>query len=149
MLKYFVPFVFGVLGGIVFIPKITAAFLVFYGVLAIFTVRIEGINAAIQSIYPRPSDYDKYLHVLKGKTCMVTGCNRGVGLGIAQELALNGANIICANRNGLDTTVSHLKSLVTIKQQNIRAIKVDLSSFQSIYNFAKQLKLRGNNIFYY
>lgn len=35
---------------------------------------------------------------LTGKTAMVTGCNRGIGKAIAEKLAAEGANLICAIR---------------------------------------------------
>lgn len=39
---------------------------------------------------------------LKGKTCLVTGGNRGLGLAIANELLRNGANVIVTSRKQCD-----------------------------------------------
>lgn len=35
---------------------------------------------------------------LKGKTALITGCNRGIGKAIMQELVAGGANIIACTR---------------------------------------------------
>ena len=35
---------------------------------------------------------------LKGKTALITGCNRGIGRAIMQELVAGGANIIACTR---------------------------------------------------
>ena len=34
---------------------------------------------------------------LKGKTALITGCNRGIGRAIMQELVAGGANIIAVS----------------------------------------------------
>ena len=42
--------------------------------------------------------YNYSLRTLKGKTALITGASKGIGLAIAKKLAADGANIIVAAR---------------------------------------------------
>jgi 3-hydroxybutyrate dehydrogenase len=54
---------------------------------------------------------------LEGKTAVITGSTSGIGLGIAQELAKDGANIVM---NGLGTEADNAKAIATVKAHGTR-----------------------------
>jgi NAD(P)-dependent dehydrogenase (short-subunit alcohol dehydrogenase family) len=53
------------------------------------------------------------MEILKGKTAVITGSSRGLGLGIASAFAAEGANIVLSARNQttLERSVIQLKNL--------------------------------------
>ena len=68
------------------------------------------------------------LEMLKGKTALVTGASRGIGKGIALELARNNANVIVnynKNKQEADKVVDEVKKLGV---KGI-ALKADVSNF--------------------
>jgi len=54
---------------------------------------------------------------LQGKTAVVTGSTSGIGLGIAQALAKDGANIVM---NGLGTETDNAKAIAAVKEHGTR-----------------------------
>ena len=65
---------------------------------------------------------------LDGKTAIVTGCNTGLGLGIATALAEAGANIVGANRSDSAAT----RTAVEAAGRRYLDVKADLSSTANI-----------------
>jgi len=59
--------------------------------------------------------------MLKGKTAIVTGASRGIGKAIAEQLALNGANIVLNYRTSVNAVEEVLNSL---KQKGVEAVAV-------------------------
>jgi len=78
---------------------------------------------------------------LSGKTALVTGCNRGIGMGMAIGLAEAGANII-----GVSASLapgSEVEKQVTALGRSFQSYQADFSSRESIYNFLGQLADAG------
>ena len=77
---------------------------------------------------------------LDGKTVVITGANRGLGRGIAGQLARRGARLILACRSEVDSIAESLRA--ETGHSEIEALPLDLVDFDSIAAFAGQLKAR-------
>lgn len=80
---------------------------------------------------------------LGGKTALVTGCDTGLGQGMAIALAEAGANIIGASRkNDFHAT----KQAVEATGRSFSSYKVDISNRTELYRFIDQVKADGHQI---
>lgn len=81
------------------------------------------------------------------KTIVITGGNSGLGLETAKILAADKNNNLilgCRNQSKAHDAVDELKRLSG--NQNIQTLELDLSSFESIRNFADQVLMITKNI---
>jgi len=81
---------------------------------------------------------------LDGKTVVVTGANRGLGRGVAIQLAERGARLILACRSMVDTIATSL--IEETGHPHIEALSLDLVDYDSIDAFATILRARGEHI---
>ena len=89
-----------------------------------------------QQLESRFSDRD----FIDGKTCLVTGANRGLGLAIACELASRGGRLIMACRSGIPQAGEKVKEKTGSSQ--VEMMHVDLSDIDSIHRLCDQLESR-------
>jgi len=82
---------------------------------------------------------------LTGKTALVTGCNRGIGMGMAIGLAEAGANIIGVSAS-LQSSGSDVEQAVTALGKSFTAYQADFSSRDSIYEFLSKLNEDGHPV---
>jgi gluconate 5-dehydrogenase len=75
---------------------------------------------------PDPYERGRNIFSLAGKTALVAGASRGIGLAIAQALSSAGASTILAARS-MDKLEAHAKSI-----PNARALQLDLTRSDSI-----------------
>jgi len=77
---------------------------------------------------------------LRGRTCLVTGANSGLGKGIAMRLAKRGARVIMACRSGIPEAGEDVRA--ASGNRDVEMIQVDLSDFDSITAFCDELRDR-------
>ena len=82
---------------------------------------------------------------LTGKTALVTGCNRGIGMGMAIGLAEAGADIIGVSAS-LKSSGSEVEQAVTSLGRSFTAYQADFSSRDSIYEFLNKLNEDGHAV---
>ena len=77
---------------------------------------------------------------LKGKTALITGCNRGIVKAIVRKFALEGANIICAIRKENPTFEAETDRWGSEYGVSIKHIYFDLADEDSIKVVLKKIK---------
>lgn len=75
---------------------------------------------------------------LSGKTALVTGCNKGIGKGMALGLAEAGADIIGVSAS-LELSGSQVEQEVNALGRSFKAYQADFSNRDSIYAFLKKV----------
>ncbi|MFM1962047.1 MAG: hypothetical protein RLZZ172_892 [Bacteroidota bacterium] len=78
---------------------------------------------------------------LSGKTALVTGCNKGIGMGMALGLAEAGADIIGVSASL--SSGSDIEKQVTELGRKFYAFQADFSSRESIYAFIAGVRASG------
>lgn len=76
---------------------------------------------------------------LEGKTAIVTGCKRGIGMGMAIGLAEAGADIIGVSAT-LEESGSAIEKAVTALGRKFTGYACDFSDRASLYEFIKKVK---------
>lgn len=74
---------------------------------------------------------------LPGKTAVVTGCNKGLGMAFAIALAEAGADIVGASSGG---DYAAVKTEVEARGRKFSYYQVDLGERSAVYNFIKEVK---------
>lgn len=83
-------------------------------------------------------DYLQQLFDLTGKTALVTGCDKGIGKGMAIALASAGANIIGVSRSIKDDEGTALE--VRALGRQFYTYQADLSERDAVYAFIQKVK---------
>ena len=83
---------------------------------------------------------------LAGKTAMITGCNRGIGKAMAEKLASEGANLICAIRKENPDFKVETESWVSQYGVSIDFVYFDLTDEDSIKAAFKDLNKEKRTI---
>ncbi|XP_059155007.1 retinol dehydrogenase 12-like [Physella acuta] len=76
---------------------------------------------------------------IEGKTVIITGCNTGIGKETARELARRGGRIIMACRDLEKAKMAREEIVTDTGNPNVIVMKLDLSSFESIKEFAQAI----------
>lgn len=80
---------------------------------------------------------------LAGKTALVTGCDTGLGQGMALALAEAGANIIGAS---VVADASATQELITATGRDFTYYQVDISNREALYQFISEVKASHKKI---
>jgi len=76
---------------------------------------------------------------LEGKSALVTGCRRGIGMGIAVGLAEAGADIIGVSKS-LELSGSEVEGAVTALGRSFKAYQCDFADRRAVYGFIEVVK---------
>jgi 2-dehydro-3-deoxy-D-gluconate 5-dehydrogenase len=76
---------------------------------------------------------------LEGKTALVTGCKKGIGMAMAIALAEAGANILGVSAT-LELEGSDIEKAVMAKGRKFKAYQADFSDRDALYTFIKAVK---------
>lgn len=81
---------------------------------------------------------------LQGKKVMITGSSSGLGLAVAKQLAVLGAEVIMAVRSGIPEKGEEV--MKASGSEKITMLQVDLSDFNSIKNLISEVKTKIGKI---
>ena len=84
--------------------------------------------------------------LLKNKTAILTGCNRGIGKSILEIFAENGCNIFACSRTESDEFSSSISNLVEKYHVEITPIYFDLKHTDQIKESTKKIISSKQNI---
>ena len=82
---------------------------------------------------------------LTGKTALVTGCNKGIGKGMALGLAEAGADILGVSAT-IELSGSQVEKEVTASGRKFKAYQADLSDRKGVYDFLQKILAENSSI---
>ena len=83
--------------------------------------------------------------LLKEKTAVISGCNRGIGKSILEIFAKNQSNIFGCVRKIDDDFKKLVEELQKKYNVNITPVEIDLSNVESIDSGVKKIQKTSNN----
>jgi 3-oxoacyl-[acyl-carrier protein] reductase len=84
--------------------------------------------------------------LLEGKTALITGANKGIGLAIAISFATHGANVIVAIRKEAPGIAELIAREANVSHSMIRVLSLDLEKIESIKDLTSTLISEGKRI---
>ena len=78
--------------------------------------------------------------LLKDKTALITGCNRGIGKAILETFAVNGANIFACVRNETEEFTDRIKSLSEKNNVEITPLYFDMRDEKAMKSAMMQIR---------
>lgn len=82
------------------------------------------------------------IHMMKGKTCLVTGANSGIGFETARGLARMGAHVVMVCRDKERGEAARRKIIATTSNKSVDLLIADISSQIQVRRLAEQVKSR-------
>jgi 3-hydroxybutyrate dehydrogenase len=83
---------------------------------------------------------------LTGKIALVTGSTSGIGLGIAQELACHGAEVILNSHENIDEIGASIEAVSKLTDQPIHFVQADLSQSNEIEKMVNEIKAECGSV---
>ena len=84
--------------------------------------------------------------LIKNKTAVITGCNRGIGEKILEVFSENGANIFACVREIDNNFKSQIKKIEKKYKNKITPIQLDLSNIENVKIAAKNIISKCDNV---
>ncbi len=78
---------------------------------------------------------------IDGKSCLVTGANRGLGRAVAVELARRGGQVVMGCRSGHPQAAAEIRKLSG--SDRVEMAFLDLADFDTIHSFCDRMKASG------
>jgi NAD(P)-dependent dehydrogenase (short-subunit alcohol dehydrogenase family) len=83
---------------------------------------------------------------MKGKTCLITGANSGIGKVMALEIAKKGANVIMVCRNMELGQAAQKEIIAQSNNQSVELMLADLSLMKDVRNLVDEFRQRHNKL---
>jgi NAD(P)-dependent dehydrogenase (short-subunit alcohol dehydrogenase family) len=83
---------------------------------------------------------------MRGKVCLITGANSGIGKATALELAQMGAQVVMVCRDLLRGTLAQTQIMWETGNNNVDLMVADISSLEQIRRLAEQFKHRYDRL---
>lgn len=77
--------------------------------------------------------------LLKGKTAIITGCNRGIGKAILEKFVENGCDVFAVVRNNTDSFREFTEDLMSNNEANIIIVEADFADEAQIKKAVKEI----------
>lgn len=78
--------------------------------------------------------------MLRGKTAVVTGCNRGIGKAVLDNFAENGADVITVTRKKSQEFISYCNELQRKYEMKIYSVEADFQNEEAVKDAVKEIR---------